>query len=849
MRLRRLSRYLSRSLARRLPHAAVTACLLTAGAASAQQQTASGPSADAGARYFTATEPNVPEKAEKVLYALRVTQAPPVIDGVLDDAIWMSADSTGNLLQQDPDNMQPMTERTIVRVLYDARNIYVGVRLLDSDAEAIRSGLGRRDRPPPSDRFTIGFDTQHDHLTGYAFTTNPSGVQQEGAYFDDTSMDMEYNAVWEVEARMDANGWTAEYRIPFSQMRFQAPPSGGAVWGLEMLRSVQRKNENGRWVGRPRGTNGEVSRWGHLVFEGGLETPRRVEALPFVLTSGNAPADADFSDDYDAGLDLRMGLGRSSTLAATFNPDFGQVEADPAVLNLGVFETFFPEKRPFFLSDGNIFVPSYGLFQLFHSRRIGARPGYLRPFQQGDVVLDRPEQTTILGATKVTGKSSGYTYGALTALTAEEHALVQAGGADGLGVARIDRTIEPMTSYSAARLQRDLGRGSNVSVLGTSVLREGAPDAFAGAFEYRIRWDRNRWQWNGQWAGTNAPRVARSTEQVSGFGGVSNLTFNVKNWNANAHVHYFSDNFRVADLGFFRTRTGEQQLSAGGGYSDPDPGRFLRSWNIGGNFGRSRVHALTVGEWINVFGGLQLLNFWGVFGGIGYGPAVHDDLDTRGGPPILRPETHWANLSLNSDPRRRWNWFVNWFGNDNTSAGHDWGIDQGLDLRPSPRVQLALSAGYNTGLNRMQWVTNQDVTGDGATDYVYSTLESDVVNITLRGSAAVNRDLTLEAFLQPFVAVGDYTDFKRLAAPNTHDFTPIDGSRIEDPDFNSKSLRGTFVLRWEYIRGSTIFLAWNLTGSDEQRPGLFQPMRDIRGVFGAPIDNRVMLKANYWFSL
>jgi hypothetical protein len=175
-----------------------------------------------------------------------------------------------------------------------------------------------------------------------------------------------------------------------------------------------------------------------------------VEALPFVLTSGNAPADADFSDDYDAGLDLRMGLGRSSTLAATFNPDFGQVEADPAVLNLGVFETFFPEKRPFFLSDGNIFVPSYGLFQLFHSRRIGARPGYLRPFQQGDVVLDRPEQTTILGATKVTGKSSGFTYGALTALTAEEHALVQAGGADGLGTARLDRTIEPMTSYSAA---------------------------------------------------------------------------------------------------------------------------------------------------------------------------------------------------------------------------------------------------------------------------------------------------------------------------------------------------------------------------------------------------------------
>jgi hypothetical protein len=848
MRLRRSPEKLPTFIARRLPFAAMTVSLLTAVPASAQQQqNAGGPSADAGARYFTATEPNVPEKSGKVLYALRVTQAAPVIDGVLDDAVWMSADSTGNLLQQDPDNMQPMSEPTIVRVLYDARNIYVGVRLLDSDADAIRSGLGRRDRPPPSDRFTIAFDTQHDHLTGYAFTTNPSGVQQEGAYFDDISMDMEYNAVWDVEARVSPDGWTAEYRIPFSQMRFQAPPSGGAVWGLELTRSIQRKSENGRWVGRPRGSTGEVSRWGHLVFEGGLETPRRVEALPFVLTGGDAPAEADFSSTYDAGLDLRMGLGRSATLAATFNPDFGQVEADPAVLNLGVFETFFPEKRPFFLSDGNIFVPSYGLFQLFHSRRIGGRPGYLR-LERGDVALARPEQTTILGATKVTGKSSGFTYGALTALTAEEHALVRVGGADGLGTAQVERTVEPMTSYSAARLQRDLGRGSSVGVLGTSVLRDGAPDAFAAGFDYRIRWDRNRWQWNGHWAGTNA-YLPSASRQVSGFGGVSNLNFSSKHWNANAHVHYFSDDFRVADLGFFRTRPGEYQLSVGGGFVQPDPSSLLRSWNVGGNLGRSWVGDLEVGSWINGWAGIGLLNFWFFNFNAGYNPESFDDLDTRGGPPILRPSSRWGNIFVNSDSRGSWNWFGGFFADDNALGGHGWGIDQGLDVRPSPRVQLSLSGGYNTSLNAMQWVTNEDVTGDGSTDYVYSTLRSDVVNLTLRGSAAVNRDLTFEAFLQPFVAVGDYTDFKRLVAPNTYDFTPIDGSRIEDPDFNSKSLRGTFVLRWEYIRGSTIFLAWNLTGSDEQRPGVFQPMRDIRGVFGAPLDNRIMLKANYWFSL
>jgi hypothetical protein len=824
--------------------------LITAAAATAQEQTRNG-DGDTAARYHTATEPNVPEKAGKVLLARRITADAPVIDGVLDEPIWLAADSTGGLLQQDPDNMQPMTESTVVRVLYDARYLYVGVQLFDREPAAIRAGLGRRDRPPPSDQFSISFDTQHDHLTGYVFQTNPSGVQQESSFFDDTSSDIEYNAVWEVETRVSAEGWTAEYRIPFSQMRFRAPSTGGAVWGLDLKRTIQRRNENGGWIGRPRGATGQVSRWGHLVFEEGVGTPRRIEALPFVLTSGDAPADAGFRDGYDAGLDVRMGLGRSATLAWTFNPDFGQVEADPAVLNLGVFETFFPEKRPFFLSDGNIFVPSYPLFQLFHSRRIGGRPGYLRALQEGDIVLSRPEQTTILGATKVTGKSGGYTYGALTALTAAEHALVEARGVDGLGTALVERMLEPTTSYSAARLQRDLGRGSNVGLIGTSVLRDGAPDAFAGGIDYRIRWSQNRWQWNGHWAATNAPRTRGSNNQLTGFGGVSNLFFSNKNWNVNAHVHRFSDDFRVADLGFFRSRPGELQMSGGGGYSQPDPGPVLRSWNIGGNTGQSRnTDNLVVGQWYNVFGGFQLLNFWSFNGGVGYSPEVYDDLDTRGGPPILRPVDRWGNIFLNSDPRKSWNLWTGLYGNRTTAGSNNWGFDQGLDLRPSPRVQLAFSGGFSTSYNVAQWITNDDVTGDDVTDYVYGALQSDVVNITLRASAAVNRDLTFEAFLQPFVAVGDYTDIKRLTAPKTYDFETIDPSAIQNPDFSTKSLRGTFVLRWEYVRGSAIFLAWNLTGGDDEtNRGLFRPMRDLRDVFGAPLDNRIMLKANYWFSL
>ena len=789
------------------------------------------------------SEPDIPEKRGKVLTAFRV-DGPPDLDGVLDEPAWLLADSTDSMVQWDPDNMSGMSERTVVRVLYDERYLYVGVRLLDRNPGAIARGLGRRDRPPPSDLFEIGFDTQHDHLTGYVFATNASGVQREKFLFDDTAEDVEYNAVWEVETRIDETGWTAEYRIPFSQMRFQAPPSGRVVWGLDFRREIQRRNESGQWIGKPRGANGQVSRWGHLHFEEGLGRPRRIEALPFVVARGDDPAATGFDDGYDAGLDLRTGLGRSATLSATVNPDFGQVEADPAVLNLGVFETFFPEKRPFFLDDGTLFVPAYPLMTLFHSRRIGRRPGYLR-VAGGEQVLDRPEQTTILGAAKVTGKSSGFTYGALSALTAAEYALVDAGATG--GPARLERLIEPATSYNALRVQRDLGGGSNVGALATGVLRDGHPDAFAGGVDYRLRWGGNRWQWNGHWAVADAPLAGG---RVSGVGGVSNLFYTSKHWNGSLHVDHFSRDFSIADMGFLRARPDQTTLSGGLNYGDPDPGTRLRSWTVGLFTGESRnTDGLVISRYAGGFGSARLLSFWSLNGGLTWAPRVFDDLETRGGPAVVVPANLSANLGLNSDPRRGWNAFLSTYGSRDAEDGWTWGLNPGVDLRPSPRFQLSLSAGFDAARDPAQWIVNEDVSGDGVVDHVFGELRSHVLNLTLRGSGAVNRDLTLEGFLQPFVAVGDYRGLGTLARPESFEFDPVADGAIADPDFNTKSLRGTFVLRWEYLRGSTVFLAWNVQGSDDARPGIFRPWQDLTDVFDASFDHRILLKANYWLSL
>ncbi len=584
-------------------------------------------------------EPAVPEKAGKELRALRLSGDAPHIDGLLDDAAWALADSIDDFVQWEPDNMEPLTERTVIRVVYDDRHLYVGVYCYDSEPSQIGSGFGRRDDPPPSDEIFIGFDPRHDHLTGYVFGTNPSGVFSDVKFFDDVSADSDYDAVWEVKTAVTEDGWTAEFRIPFSQMRFSVPDAAEARWGFDVRREIQRKGEQGQWVGRPRGERGQVSRWGHLIFTAELPSPHRMEALPYTAARReDLPGDAPSDHDVLVGADFRMGLGTAATLSATVNPDFAQVEQDPAVLNLTIFESFFPEKRPFFLEDARTFIPPYGLFRLFHSRRIGRRPGRYG-LEEGDELVEWPVLTTIIGAGKVTGKSSGWTYGALSTLTAREYAVVDSIGVDSTGAetaTRISRLIEPLTSYSAARIQRDImGGSSNVGAIATAVIREGDADAATGGIDYKIRWDRNRFEWNGHWAVTRAPGPGG---MATGFGGVSNFGWNGKHFEFNVHVDHLGRDFRVTDLGFLFTRIDRSNVNLGLGVKQPDPWGIFRSvsvragadraWNGDGVVFDREVWLSTSGEFRNYWS-------WELVGW--YEFETLDDRDTRGGPPIVSP--------------------------------------------------------------------------------------------------------------------------------------------------------------------------------------------------------------------
>ena len=794
---------------------------------------------DPKAFVLDASEPAASVKTGKVLHAYRITAEPPRIDAVLEDEVWRLAERAGELVQWDPDNMDPLSEATSMQVAYDDRFVYIAIRCDDRTPDRIAAGLGRRDDFPPSDTVGIGFDPRHDHQTGYVFATNPSGVQRDVYFYDDDNSDTDFNAVWEVRSAITDKGWVAEYRIPFSQMRFTASTSSGQVWGFSIRRTIQRRSETGEWTAKPRGEQGEVSRWGHLVFDAPIAPPRRVEWQPYVLAGGTRVPDGADDLDAGAGFDLRVGLGTSATLSATVNPDFAQVEQDPAVLNLTVFETFFPEKRPFFLEDSRTFVPPYGIFQVFHSRRIGRRPDRF-DLPEGEEEIDRPDQTTILGAAKLTGKSSKVTYGALTALTSSESAKVLVNGQ------RAERIVEPPTSFNVVRLQRDLHGSSNVGVIATGVIRDQDRDAFTGGFDYNLKWDRNRSNFSGHWVATHAPDPDDAVMKT-GYGGVSNFNFSRKHGNVFTHLDHFDRGFQVSDLGFFRARPNRTEIDGGFGLEQPDPWKGFRRLSTFFNAGQGwNDERLLLGRFAGGGGFFELRNFWSAGGGFFHGFESFDDLDTRGGPPILSPAGSNSFLFFESDSRKTWRISAGSNINWNVEGGHSFSIGPGVSLQPSGRLQASFNANVTVAHDIAQWIENYDATGDGVDDNIYGTLDRHVVDLTVRSTYAINRDLTLQVFLQPFVAVGNYTNIRRLAKPRSFEFEPAAPS--ENPNFNSKSLRGNVVLRWEYIRGSTLYVAWNMSTSDDARPGVFSFRDDLRDAFKAPGTHAVLVKVSYWLS-
>ena len=823
--------------------AATLVWILTAGGACpvfAQTTTAVG----------TSGEPAAQDKAGKELHALRLDASAIRIDGRFDEEAWMRASAISDFVQQDPDNMMPPTETTTVQVVYDDRYLYVAAQMVMRDPSDLRDGLARRGSAPPSDRVYISFDTAHDHLNAYVFEVNASGVQNDYLQVEDTQTNNDYEAVWEVAALRTGQGWSAEFRIPFSQMRFPAQDGGKTVWGFNVRRDVFARGEQDWWIARPRDAEGVVSRFGHLVFDDRLTPPRRFEFTPYTLGQMQAKSGAAAAGTGNAGFDLRVGLGSSASVSATVNPDFGQVEADPSVLNLSVFETFFPEKRPFFLEDSQSLSNSnFGQFPDFYSRRIGQTPNHVA-LLKSETLVRKPDSTTILGAVKLTGRTRRWTYGALTATTSREFGTVDAKTTtlDGSAIlVRERKLIEPRAVYSVARVLRNvLGDTSNVGLIATSVVREQDLNAVTLGGDATLRRDQNRFFWNTHWVETRAPVDGRLQY---GLGGATNMVFNRKHYSFNAHYDHFDRTFHNTELGFLQSRTNKNNVNGGLNLMQPDPRGVFRTIFVNIYSGHDwTTDSLDLSEWFGVFSNFQYRSFWNTYFHVQRNLQAFDDLDTRGGPPIFRPGNTFYNSGFNSDSRKQWGFGMRATGVRDDVGG--WWIVLAPESRfhVSSRLVGAVGMEYTSARDSAQWIKNLDTDADGKDDQnIYGRLRRHVVDITGRATYSFTRDMTLEAYLQPFVAVGDYANIGRLARAKSFDFAPV--TLDDNPDFNRKSVRSTVVLRWEYVRGSTLFAVWNLSTSDElARKGIFSPFRDLRGAFGAPGTSTFAVKLSYWFA-
>ena len=839
--------------------------------------------------------------------AVRAERAP-VLDGKAEgDLVWAAAPVIEGFKVYDPEEGKEPRQRTTVQVAYDHKNLYVLVRAFDTAPDSILGLMSRRDVGSPSDWVRVMVDSYHDKRTGYQFVVNPVGVKRDIYIFNDGEEDLSWDAVWHVETSVDDKGWTAEYAIPWAQLRY--PTRERHSIGLMVIRRVERLAESQSWPLWRRNETGFVSQFGEVAGIDGLPSNRRAEIVPYVVQKGfNEPRASRpgyvHRGALSAGADLKLGVTSNVTLDATINPDFGQVEADPATYNLSTTENYFSERRPFFMEGMGIFRFDLNCNDgectgLFYSRRIGAAPRLRGDF--GDV--STPSQTTILGAGKLTGRTnSGLSVGLLNAVTQREL---------GFENAETGRpfVVEPTTNYVVGRAQQEFRGGNSViGVMGTNVERalEDTTAAYlrrsaiSGGVDFSHRFAGRRYQLNGYVAGS---RVAGSREAIARTqrsfvhlfdrvdGGSAGLEFDSTRTslrgltsqlflNRTAGLLRFSTGytrttpgFEINDAGFLG-RADEQMYSNWAGLRFLKPRLFYRM--VGLNFNQWtgwNTHGERLNLGGNINGHSQLKNNWFVYGGTGVGQlSSYNDRDARGGPAFRRSPSmnNWAGVE--TDQRKPVMLFLNmdhWRGDFGRSRYV--GFSPGAQIRPSTRFSVMLSPRFSRNIDDSMWYDNFWVTtavdgagtrSDSAFRYVFAHLDQKTMSMTTRVDFAATPTLSLQVYASPFVTSGEYTNLRRLSEdPRSKDYATRfvtllarqpDGSDAQPQGggFNYKQFNSNTVLRWEYRPGSTLFFVWAQGRvQDGVDAGSFRMQRDARNLFRAHPSNTFIIKGSYWFSL
>lgn len=841
----------------------------------------------------------------------------PAIDGIPDDPCWDLVEWTSDFTQWRPDEGQAPSQQTAFKILYDDRNLYVAYRAFDSDPARIEKRLTRRDWFP-GDWVEINIDSYNDRRTAYSFTASVSGVRgDEFISNDGDSWDGNWDPVWDFKAVTDSEGWMAEIRIPLSQLRYQALPE--QTWGLQVQRRVFREEERSLWQPKSQEETGWVSRFGELRGLVDLPVPRRIELMPYSLTRLDrfgAENGDPFTDGRDSkvalGLDGKVGVSSNLTLDFTINPDFGQVEADPSELNLSEFETFFQERRPFFIEGNDIldFRVAQAMTggrntrdMLFYSRRIGRRPDWPWDTRAYPDWVEMPEASSILGAFKLTGKTpGGFSIGVLESVTAEERARAD----HGAGEEAV--SVEPMSNFFVGRLQRDFRRGeTRLGAMVTAVNRKAEPglefmhrQAYAGGLDFFSYLGGREWSLaaNALFSDVRGDSLAMASTQLSsaryfqrpdndhanfdaarrslgGHAGSLRLgRIKSLGWRFETQMGWRSPGFEINDLGYMREADVINQSTWLGWAAQPE-GRFRRvginsnqwtDWDFGGDLLRRMA---------NVNTNLEFRNNMNM--GLGATRSAEGVSNTtlRGGPAIKIPGDYEVNLWFNSDHRRRLTYGFGGYLSRGDEDSHDvrnaW---CSVGFRPTKTLHLTVNPSYTLYETAMQFVGSESFAGEDR--YLFGALEQKTLNLTFRADYSLTPNLSLQYYGSPFITAGGYRDFKRITDPRgagygdryhqygeseiaydedegayyvDEDGDGVDDYSIDNPDFNFRDFNSNLVMRWEFQPGSLLYLVWSQARSDFVPDGSFDAGDDLRDLFDTHPHNVLLIKVSKWLSL
>ena len=852
-----------------------------------------------------------PPRSPKQAVAVPASDGEVHLDGRLDETIWQTAPPVTDFIQKEPVEGAQPDDPMEVRLVYTSGALYVGARMSSPSRSAIQAPLSRRDDVEQSEYLLISLDTYLNHRTAYCFGVTASGVRLDHFHpsDDEENQDLEFDPVWEARTQITDAGWTAELWLPYSQLRFNAAPE--QVWGLNIKRSIPSRNEENYWSLVPRTVQGWSSRFGELSGIRDTRPSRRIELVPNFGGRSIVTGDRDPSNPFDdgknlsrhIGLDFKMGLGPSLTVESTVNPDFGEVEADPAEVNLSTLETFFSERRPFFLENSRLLVSRVNN-NFFYSRRIGAPP---QGPASGDYV-EYPRSTTILGAAKLSGRlPSGLSMGFLGAFTDDEYA-----GTFDLETSTIDEIrVSPKTTYGVARLEQEFGANtSTASVMVTGVHRGVAPEdplasllvrnAFAAYADAVLRYKGGDFELRPYAGFTDVggepaaiARVQRSPLRYLQRPDADYVTFDPtrtnlpgyligtqlerisgRHWLWQASLEREAPTYEVNDVGRVRGVDGNT-VFGDLTYRETQPGRRLRAYSVSGH---SRVEVNGGGVYqagdlqqdlLRANVSLTWLNFWRSNFSLSWRPRGQDQRLTRGGPSMGTPSSWNANAELRNSPAARDTWSGRLEYGENEENGWFVDVSGALSIRPAPRWQVSFEPTYRSERQTQQYVDTFPRSGPETFGkrYVFSFIERTTLVTQFRFNYTFKPDLTLEVYAEPFAASGDYYNFGELRTPRTTDIRRYgtDGTQVDvlpdgdllvrdgvdtftigNDDFNVLSFRSNVVLRWEWRPGSILFVVWQQNRLSEAVSSAGIGPGDLFDSFSAPGDNYFLVKASFW---